>query len=55
MEQDCYFGDIATLPEPSGEIDKLHYFSLTDYRQELHQAPGAVMILEKLKEDGYID
>jgi len=55
MEQDCYFADIATLPEPSGEIDKLHYFSLTDYRQELNRAPGAVMILEKLKEDGYID
>ena len=55
MEQDCYFANIETMPEASGEIDKLHYFSLTDYRQEPHQAPGAVMILEQLKDDGYID
>lgn len=55
MEQDCYFAKIETIPEASGEIDKLHYFSVTDYRYETNQAPGAVMILEKLKEDGYID
>ena len=55
MEQDCYFAAIGIAPEASGEIDKLHYFSLTDYRHEVNRAPGAVMILEKLKEDGYID
>lgn len=55
MEQDCYFVDIEMIPQASAEIDQLHYFSLADYRNELNQAPGAVMILEKLKEDGYID
>jgi len=55
MEQDCFFAAIETIPEASGEIDKLQHFSLADYRQELKQAPGAVMILQRLKEDGYID
>ena len=55
MEQDCYFVTIETLLEASGEIEKLHYFSLSDYLNEINQAPGAAMILQKLKEDGYID
>jgi 8-oxo-dGTP pyrophosphatase MutT (NUDIX family) len=55
MEQDCYFGKIETTPEPSAEIEKLGYFSLAAYLNELNQAPGAVMILQKLKKDGFID
>jgi 8-oxo-dGTP pyrophosphatase MutT (NUDIX family) len=55
MEQDCYFVHHDIKPTPSAEIGKVAYFTLADYLQETNQAPGAVMILEKLKEEKLID
>jgi 8-oxo-dGTP pyrophosphatase MutT (NUDIX family) len=55
MEQDCFFALVTIVPDPSAEIGALQYFSLPAYLAEAKQAPGAVMILEKLQKDGYID
>ncbi|MGC4036505.1 MAG: NUDIX domain-containing protein [Chitinophagaceae bacterium] len=55
MEQDCFFVNKIITPEASAEIDELRYFSLAEYLEEKQTAPGAVMILERLKEDNYID
>jgi 8-oxo-dGTP pyrophosphatase MutT (NUDIX family) len=55
MEQDCFFVSKKIFATASAEIAALKYFSLTDYLTEEKQAPGAVMILEKLQCDGYID
>jgi 8-oxo-dGTP pyrophosphatase MutT (NUDIX family) len=55
MEQDCYFVQHDVNPIPSAEIGKVAYFTLAAYLQEANQAPGAVMILEKLKQEGFID
>jgi 8-oxo-dGTP pyrophosphatase MutT (NUDIX family) len=55
MEQDCFFVSRPVQPVASAEIGELKYFTLTDYMQEAHRAPGAVAILEQLKSDGFID
>jgi len=55
MEQDCFFTKIEINPEAAGETEQLKYFSRSEYSQQKNTAPGAVMILEKLSEDDYID
>ncbi len=54
MEQDCFLLKKDIHPTPAAEIGELRYFSLETYLKEKKQAPGAVMILEKLKEAGLI-
>ncbi|HEV8282753.1 MAG TPA: NUDIX domain-containing protein [Chitinophagaceae bacterium] len=55
MEQDCFFLKRNITPEPASEIGELKYFSLSDYLSESNRAPGALMVLEQLKADDYID
>lgn len=55
MEQDCFFLHQNILPQASGEIGELKYFTLEEYFLESRQAPGAVMILQQLKAEGFID
>jgi 8-oxo-dGTP pyrophosphatase MutT (NUDIX family) len=55
MEQDCFFLHRSITPRASAEIGELKYFSLNDYLSETNRAPGAVMILEKLKAEGFVD
>jgi 8-oxo-dGTP pyrophosphatase MutT (NUDIX family) len=55
MEQDCFLLDKEINPIASAEIGKLHFFSVEEYLQQQHQAPGAIMILQQLKTDGLID
>jgi len=55
MEQDCFLLNKPVEPIASAEIGELKYFSLQEYLQEANTAPGAVMVLEKLKEDDFID
>jgi ADP-ribose pyrophosphatase YjhB (NUDIX family) len=55
MEQDCFFLHRKITPQPSAEIEELKYFSLNDYLSESSRAPGALMILELLQNDGLID
>ena len=55
MEQDCFLVLRPIEPIPSAEISSLQYFTLQDYLLEPRQAPGAIMILEILKEKGEID
>ena len=55
MEQECFFSKIVVQPTPNAEIGQLKFFSLEDYQMEASQAPGVIMILEKLKADQFID
>jgi 8-oxo-dGTP pyrophosphatase MutT (NUDIX family) len=55
MEQDCFFLERYVTPEASSEIGELKYFSLDEYLLETNRAPGALMILEQLKSENYID
>jgi 8-oxo-dGTP pyrophosphatase MutT (NUDIX family) len=55
MEQDCFFFHQETKPMASAEIEELRFFSLHDYLEQENRAPGAVMVLKKLKADGFID
>jgi ADP-ribose pyrophosphatase YjhB (NUDIX family) len=55
MEQDCFFLHRNIEPQASAEIGELKYFSLAEYLCEQNKAPGAVMILEQLKAEGFID
>ena len=55
MEQDCFFLERNIQPQASAEIGELKYFSLNEYLSEVNKAPGAVMILKQLKNEGYID
>jgi hypothetical protein len=55
MEQDCFFLDRDIAPRASSEIGELKYFSLDDYLSETNKAPGALMVLEQLKLEGFID
>ena len=55
MEQDCFFLHRKVIPRAAAEIGELKYFSLDEYLSETNRAPGAVMILEQLKNEGFID
>ena len=55
MEQECFFVWKEIHPQASAEINELRFFSMEDYLEELNKAPGAIMILDRLKLDGYID
>ena len=55
MEQDCFLSEKTTKPEASAEIGELRYFTLKEYLDEKNKAPGAIMVLELLKEDELID
>lgn len=55
MEQDCFLINKQVKPAAAAEIGKLKYFTLEDYLKQTNTAPGAVMILERLREDGMID
>ena len=55
MEQDCFLLTQPIKPVAAAEIGALRYFSLEDYLNETNQAPGAIMVLNQLKQDGLID
>jgi 8-oxo-dGTP pyrophosphatase MutT (NUDIX family) len=55
MEQDCFYLNETKEPTPSAEISEVKYFSLEEYLLQTNIAPGVVMILVRLKEDGLID
>lgn len=55
MEQDCFFVNKSITPSAAAEIGELKYFSLQEYLQQPYTAPGAIMVLEKLKEDNLVD
>ena len=55
MEQDCFLVKKPVSPLASAEIGELRYFTLKEYLAEPQTAPGAVRVLEKLKEDNLID
>ena len=55
MEQDCFLLNRLIIPTPSAEIAELKYFSLEEYLNEAKQAPGVIMILQKLKTEQMID
>jgi len=55
MEQDCFILNKEIYPSASAEIEEIKYFCLQDYLIEINKAPGAVMILEKLKTDNLVD
>ena len=55
MEQECFFVNIMINPIAAAEIGEVKYFTLNEYLREKHTAPGAIMILEKLHGDGYIE
>jgi 8-oxo-dGTP pyrophosphatase MutT (NUDIX family) len=55
MEQDCFFVHDAITPTASAEIGELKYFTVEDYSTEKNQAPGALMVLQQLKAENFID
>jgi 8-oxo-dGTP pyrophosphatase MutT (NUDIX family) len=55
MEQECFLINKLVSPAASAEIGHIKYFSLEEYMQQTHKAPGAVMILEKLQAHNLID
>ena len=55
MEQDCFLVDKPVKPVAASEIGELKYFSLKEYLDRAHKAPGAVMVLQQLRSDGLID
>jgi ADP-ribose pyrophosphatase YjhB (NUDIX family) len=55
MKHQCFFVTIPVTPVAVAEIGTLQYFTLEEYRQQENTAPDAVMILQQLKNHGYID
>lgn len=55
MEQDCFILQQPIKPVAAAEIGRLQYFSVKEYKKETNIAPGAVMVLEQLQKDCYID
>lgn len=55
MEQECYLLQTEINATASAEVSDLRFFTLDEYLRQTTTAPGAVMILQKLKEDHLID
>ena len=55
MEQDCFLINKPVTPTAAAEIGAIKFFSVNEYLEETHKAPGAIMILEKLQADNLID
>jgi hypothetical protein len=55
IEQDCFLVTKIVEPKASSEIGELKYFTLREYLVQPQTAPGAVRILEILKEDNLVD
>ncbi|HEU5164835.1 MAG TPA: NUDIX domain-containing protein [Chitinophagaceae bacterium] len=55
IEQDCFFIKKIVEPKASSEIGELKYFTLNEYLAQPQTAPGAVRILEILKDDNLVD
>jgi 8-oxo-dGTP pyrophosphatase MutT (NUDIX family) len=55
MEQECFLIQRAINPAPCAEVSELKFFSLDEYLSQSNQAPGAVMVLIQLQENGLID
>ncbi len=55
MEQDCFLVNKIVEPIASAEIGELRYFTLKEYLSQPQTAPGAVKVLEILKEDNLVD
>jgi len=55
MEQECFFATGNINPEASAEIGEIKYFTLSEYLNQQNIAPGTVMVLERLRSDGFID
>ncbi len=55
MEQDCFLLNKDINPVAAAEIGELRFFTLNEYLQQPQKAPGAVMILEQLQQDGLTD
>lgn len=55
MEQDCFMLRRKIVPTASAEVASLQYFSVADYHHQIHQAPGAIMVLQQLQKDRLID
>jgi 8-oxo-dGTP pyrophosphatase MutT (NUDIX family) len=55
MEQDCFLINKQVEPVAAAEIGELKYFNVEEYLQQTNTAPGAAMILQRLKADGLVD
>lgn len=55
IEQDCFLVNKPVEPIASTEIAELRYFTLNEYLEQPQTAPGAVRILEILKENNLVD
>jgi 8-oxo-dGTP pyrophosphatase MutT (NUDIX family) len=55
MEQACFMANKCLYPKASAEIGKIRYFGMDEYLKEKFQAPGAIMILQKLQPDNLIN
>jgi ADP-ribose pyrophosphatase YjhB (NUDIX family) len=55
MEQDCFVLHKKIQPSASAEVAALKYFSLSEYKKETNQAPGAIMVLQQLQKAGLIN
>jgi 8-oxo-dGTP pyrophosphatase MutT (NUDIX family) len=55
MEQDCFVIDKTVEPIAAAEIGALKYFSMREYLDQIHKAPGVVMILKQLMSDNLVD
>jgi 8-oxo-dGTP pyrophosphatase MutT (NUDIX family) len=55
MEQECFILDRQVVPQASAEIEEIRFFTVDEYRKEARIAPGALMVLEQLKEGNLVD
>jgi len=54
MEQDCFFYNDALDIIPSAEIERVDWFSKSEYLQQQFIAPGVVKLFELLEADSLL-
>ncbi|WP_067816314.1 NUDIX hydrolase [Nocardia inohanensis] len=55
LHMTCYLGELTEEPRPSGEIAELRWFTLDEYANMPHVAPGSLLVFQRLHELALID
>ncbi|WP_084534786.1 NUDIX hydrolase [Nocardia yamanashiensis] len=48
LHMTCYLGELTEEPRPSGEIAELRWFTLHEYANMPHVAPGSLLVFQRL-------
>ncbi|MEU7632072.1 NUDIX domain-containing protein [Nocardia sp. NPDC049220] len=55
LHMTCFTAELDGEPRPTSEIAELRYFTVREYAEMNHVAPGSMMVFRRLHELGVVD